>query len=568
MDKATQIDEEMDKVAESLEDLSKSENPEPIDSEEGMEALVKAIQTMSPGALRAKKHLLTDSQKVVFVKALKKARDLTAAAQMDDNKKPQKTREPVTEEVSNSAEGVDEADEKLMQAENAGQRHQGGQDGNQGPGEWQGEVVKSEETPEGEALAKSEDVSEESEKQPENIQKSAKEEHFDGQDQLQKSGLLKEMIKRMRERGMDRDKCLEAMKKKGYDHTIAKAYWEGSETEPSTEPVKKSMTVLVWEDPQKKLLSASTRRGQNCHFDTADQILQDEQEYNDFRKSGNVYRQELTDEELNKSNATPRKIDINEVIEKGGDFTESRLRTARENMGFKHPGKFTVQSVDNDYIAKSMGLSQEEADKILGKSKAPETNAESSELFAKGKGEGSRGGKVVGHTKDGKPIYAGKNAKLGPHKHTLQDVRDIKHHDKDALHHAVRYFAQEHRNMTVGEHAAFKGTIQDKARKMGLTPKHLHEMSSKPSAAEKIREGIEYNYQLDQQRKKARKEKQQTQTGKKHYVKDKDKKIHTFDNKDDALKFHREHNKKHGPFSSDYGNDDDGFPEANNMKKT
>ncbi len=54
---------------------------------------------------------------------------------------------------------------------------------------------------------------------------------------------------------------------------------------------------------------------------------------------------------------------------------------------------------------------------------------------------------------------------------------------------------------------------------------------------------------------------------KRHYVKDKNKKIHRFGpDENAALKFHEEHNKKYGPFSSDYGNSQDQFEKVNKIK--
>ncbi len=751
MNKSSAIDQEMDNMAKSLENISKSENTEPNQEDHEMGLLVKAISTMSPAILKAKKHLMNDRQKALFSLALQKAVDIKEAAWGDANKNPQKAKEPKVDKQSNSAEGVDEWDEKMVREANAEQKHQGGQSGNQGAGEWQGEMIKSEEdqkkaraiaarqkaegkdpkeqkadnaerdeaagdlpkegvekgyndkdplsgdTQDGSKHAKdmkiddsrsdrskrnltnqsggsnteqyqtdkkqeplSGDAADSSDKYtdikvdaagaamadmkkqiPYNMtkkhddKKMTKDEKMykkqgipkgvdsaahercvkdvkkdpgvtnayavcnaamkkseiggeEGFEELKKNlynkkiemvktesedtkaimlnqmrhklhemkelqevsymverempelkdtmeamysklkreckdaaekasrlkkgeemikgHMLKQMIMRMKERGMDRTKSLDAMKKKGYDHNMCKAYWdakaegtygaeikEGKKYDASEQVeaagkkvdlkgdkgmMKKGKKLLIWEDPQKKLLAASTRRGQNCHYESGETIVKADQSYEEFQKSDQFFHNELDDEALEKSKTVQRKVNINDIIEKGMDISPNRLKTARENLNFKHPGQFTHKTVDDAYIAKAMGISKEEADKILGKSEAPQSNAETAESLEKGGvgsgrkkhkhneamtdmlvrershqsnsemesqaqkyeqmgdvashpkskkdhyvsaasfreaiarrslkkgGEGTRGGKVIGHTKTGKPVYA------------------------------------------------------------------------------------------------------------------------------------------------------------------
>ena len=66
------------------------------------------------------------------------------------------------------------------------------------------------------------------------------------------------------------------------------------------------------------------------------------------------------------------------------------------------------------------------------------TKAEKVNALEKG-GEGSRGGKVIGHTKSGKPVYADKNADHEDYK----DFSTEDHKEAEKLHHSKYLQASE-----------------------------------------------------------------------------------------------------------------------------
>ena len=458
-----------------------------------MDELLKTIEALGEEGLRKAIPTLNEKQLDLLDKALKKAVDLKQKAWKDSNKKPQKAQEPLTSERSNSAEGVDEWDEELMDARNASQNHQGGtgQDG-----AWQGQVIKAKEPGE-QPMAKDlepykkDDKNAKGGSNAENYQRSdgnaaggsnsdsyqnkfkaSKPESGDAKDgsktagdlsksekeekeKMEKSYLMKQMVDRMKERGMHRDKCLEAMKKKGYDHEIAAKAWDtadqaeeagkmvdtdkkkeakGQKEKPMMKSVEDKEVVdefkkaqgsvsaaeaemnaeanskiehseeekalrakmqsntqdmdnegnLIAKGEEKKteevpektvkwgsdnhntvrLLKASTRRGQNCHYDVVDAIIKDQEKREDFKKSGATYYGEESEEKLEKSEK--EKLDIQDMIEKGVDLNESRYNAAVENQRPQQKGAYTHKTFDESSIAKDLGISDEDAAKILG----------------------------------------------------------------------------------------------------------------------------------------------------------------------------------------------------------
>lgn len=461
MDENEKVEQDMSKVAESLENFSKSTEP---GEDDVMDEILKAIREMGPEELKKRVKTLSKAQQELLNGILEKGSSMDKEMRMDTDHgqpgKPQSAREPETDTVSNSKEGVDEWDEKFMKESNAQQRHQGG-DGQQGSDEWQGQVIKSEEEQICEAALQKGEWTEE------DLEKGC--------------NYMSKMIKRMKERGMDRDRCMDALSKKGYDKDLALKAWdnkdeaeaagkkvdldkkgpkvkgqekkpmakseeveasqeekiekseglddaladaeaekqEAKEEQPAQEPVKKS---IPWGNPQVKLLGASTRRGQNCHYSVSDTIVAQNKQYEEFKKSNDVYFGEAKKAEtLEKSEDPNKKLSINEMIEKGVDMNQARYTQAVRNMKKRDQGGFLVKSFDEEQIAKDMGIDPKEAAKILG-------DDSKKKVLNKG-GEGSRGGKVVGRTRSGKPIYES-------HGHSGHKDFDYNDHMDAAAHHA------------------------------------------------------------------------------------------------------------------------------------
>lgn len=354
---------------------------------ETMDELLKTIRELGPDGLRKALPNLSEPQKELLNEVLSKAKDMTKPAQMDDNKKPQKAREPVTEERSNSEEGVDEADEKLMADSNKTQNHQGGPD-TKTPG-WEGQVIKSDVMDLSTGMEKSGDMlkakreqakekimdmeeKEHGTKDPEKIVAEEKKEHqavnqladikkSEGEEELEKlekSELLSKMVERMRKRGMHRGKCMEAMKKKGYDCDMADKLWEDQEKMEKASSEKKIEKSIPWRNPQAELLGARTL-GRNASYSVTDELLKSEARRDELKKSNETFYDGIS-APLKKSEG---KMDINDMLEKGLDRDE--LKHAEELRTVKPSGAFTVSSFSEEDFAKAWPASIAEGNKKL-----------------------------------------------------------------------------------------------------------------------------------------------------------------------------------------------------------
>lgn len=495
MDENNSFEQEISKFAESLENLSKSTRSTESREDNVMDELIKTIRELGPEGLKEKAKTLTKAQRELLGEVLQKASSLDREMRMDtdhggDSSKPQSAKEPLTEKKTNSEEGVDEWDEEFMQESNAQHKHQGGQDQNQGPGEWQGQMIKGEngedekeeeeDEKEDRKIAKEEAdkrVKEHNKKMHKEDMKKADgpkekseydsktmgaKEEYEGkskmekkqgvpkgvdsakhercvkdvkkqghnkssayaicnaalnkgeftEEDLEKAGnYMSKIIKRMKERGMDRDKVMEALSKKGYDRNMAMKAWDnkdeaeaagkkvdldkkgekvkGKKEKPmaksedaveakeekveKSEDAKKEESIqksVKWGNQQTKLLGVSTRRGQNCHYSVADTIVEQDKKFNEFKKSQDVYYTELEDdkkeEKIEKSEDPNKKLGINEMVEKSLDMTQDKFSLAKANREPIKRGGFKVKSFEEEEIAKAFRMSPEEAKKVLG----------------------------------------------------------------------------------------------------------------------------------------------------------------------------------------------------------
>jgi hypothetical protein len=382
MEKSNQEDEVMDELINQIKSM-------------GREGLKKTIPNLNQEQLKTLKNVL---DKAVNLKGFDKE------VWGDDNKRPQKAQEPLTDERSNSEEGVDDWDEKIMKEAPAQHRQQGG-DGLQGSGEWEGQVIKS-------------------------IEGKPADQH------LEKSELLAKMIERMRERGMDRTKCMEAMKKKGYDIKKADEMWpdeniamkdnsdndqkqkmdkvhKANEESAVEEKLEKKLSVeqavakimtdkhevqdvlkevdeakrddvlkklrekkkmeksIVWSNPIEKYLGVKKERGLNCHYNVDSFIEKEQKVIDELRKSKAVYLRELPiTESLKKSENNKQKVTVNDLIEKGFDMSKEKFDMATNILKHSEKGAFRVHSFTDKDFCDAMGLSKKEVETILGIKKA------------------------------------------------------------------------------------------------------------------------------------------------------------------------------------------------------
>jgi len=340
---------DIDAVVTASQSIQKSNEGETMDE------LLKTIRKLGPEGLRKALPNLSESQKELLNEVLSKAKDMTKQAQMDDNKKPQKAKEPVTEEVSNSPEGVDEADEKLMSESNKTQNHQGGPDDK--PEGWKGEVVKSGDAVEAISEKRAEEIAvkeankESKEEVKEHVEEMHKAEGEVELEKLEKSELLSKMVERMRKRGMHRGKCMEAMKKKGYDCDMADKLWEDQEkmAKAAQEPKKDDKKIeksIPWRNPQQDALGARTH-GRNAAYSVSEEIIKSEERKNELKKSNETFFDGIS-APLKKSEG---KLDINDMLEKGMD--RDGLKHAEEQRTVQRSGAFTVSSFSDEEFLKA-----------------------------------------------------------------------------------------------------------------------------------------------------------------------------------------------------------------------
>lgn len=390
------------------------------DKEESMKEVLETIKKLGKEGLKKAMPNLSPEQQTLLKEVLAKAVDIKQQAWGDANKKPQKAQEPLTSERSNSEEGVDEWDEKMMNAKNASQNHQGGSD--EKPEGWEGQVIKAKPADREEAkeaimqmeekehgtkdpkkLVEAEKKENREEKQepeqkkpPEKKMKKSLQEELE--ETLGKSELMQKMVEGMYKRGMNQEKCLNAMKKKGYDHDLAKKMWDdyalaqeaGKATDPEGKPEPKKMEKSIpWGNPQMKLLGATTRRGQNSHYDVVDQLVDEAQKEEQFKKSGETFRYEET-----LSKGEPKENDINEIIANGQDLEDTELE--ERVLKAEKRGPFKVKSFSDEDMEKALGFPQAPGNSQSGE----QEQAESDELKKGGPGSGVKGHKTAKKQKD------------------------------------------------------------------------------------------------------------------------------------------------------------------------
>jgi hypothetical protein len=178
---------------------------------------------------------------------------------------------------------------------------------------------------------------------------------------LEKGEMLYKMIEKLRKRGMDYDVCMAAMKKKGYDTEMAKNMWEemhkadesAAKQEKEAAKVEKSIN---WASPN-RLLEVSERRGQNAHYNVDGYIAK-----------GGERAERLEALAKSQEAAEPKEFDskdINDLIEKGYDRSETDVNSALSGIQNKRINGFTVSAFSDEDMLKSLRISEEAAAEVL-----------------------------------------------------------------------------------------------------------------------------------------------------------------------------------------------------------
>ena len=283
-----------DKLAKSFEEKENLIELNKVVEEIGREGVEEVIKA------------LPEESQALFKDSLEKAMSLDAAAQEKHGAKIKQV------ESEDAREDDEEAAKKRRDADKGGNLETKGGDTVKHQGddsELKGQVIKSEE-----------DSTEEM------VEKGAVKEL--AIDELEKGELLEKMIEKMRKRGMDHDKVMDALSKKGYDVEMAKGKWadmnemdqmskenreEASKLEKKDD--KKMKKSIIWDSPNKRI-EANARNGQNTHIEVQDYLV-------------NEALNKAEGEPLKKSEEDSKDFDpsnINDVIEKGYDPS----KTARE----------------------------------------------------------------------------------------------------------------------------------------------------------------------------------------------------------------------------------------------
>lgn len=332
------IEQEIEQTA---EELAKS-NQTP------REQLFDTIRKMGPAGIKAKLASLEKSDKELLLSALQ---EMKKAVEMDKNYAAKFVQGKVTDTIIQEDKADDDQDEKLVMEAAATINHQG----TPTPG-WEGQVIK------GKDMEKK-DIKESAEKDSKKkmdmagkkCMKKGEMPFGDLKDEKKSKDEKKDALKKIKKSVEDQ------LKEFGVEATpelvkseMKRLLAEESEVVAPVTEVKKSEDVQAvrkanWAGEQ-DLLKANTF-GRNHHFsinEYLDQVLAEAAK---------------PTEEVQKS--VEAKEDLNDIIQKGGDANWDMVNTDRLLKANKVKGTF-VKSFEQNEIAQALGLTEEEAKKILG----------------------------------------------------------------------------------------------------------------------------------------------------------------------------------------------------------
>lgn len=371
----------------------------------GPENLKKAVEALSPEEMELFKSCVAE-----FQKAKEVSQEIT----------PKKTETKAADMKAESQTGSDDEDEKkLMDEKNAEHPHQGGPKDK--PEGWDGQVIKSEE-PEVEMPAKEaikehkrlvnvlesdskKDDKAEAKKQKKELKEYQAEmkksddkavdkliqieeaehnkdingdgkiaEKLEKEKKMKKS--LEEIVELAKSLGMSKEEVSKAIKEANEDLELVKGKMkekfaeqgmklqeppkeEKQEEKPEDKKEKKMEKSINWNF--KSSISANTL-GRNTHWDVDSYIEKSEAEKQEIIKKGGYFG-ETQGETLEKSES--KKVDINDLIEKGQDYSTEEIKRIEGIRDHKVEGKI-VKSFHDEDIARALGMSEEEYKKLMG----------------------------------------------------------------------------------------------------------------------------------------------------------------------------------------------------------
>lgn len=343
-------------------------------TKEETEVLQKAKE-LGKDALSEVAKNLTPAQKELLGKVLSKA--MAPSNEPLSTPKPKKVEDLPQEDVKPEGtqyEFGDRKDSDLVQEKMDEVKHQG----DNSPEGFEGQKVEDPQTqPDWEAQAAPEQAQSKmakSEEETEDLEKAMEEKMDELMTTLCKAGHKKEAI-------------MEALKKKGKYSKKAESSYEKANSEvakqaktkaddqkapePKENDHKKEMKKsVVWNDWNSDALGNSAKRGHNCHWEGVSGYLEKSEAVQAERLSKGEFLNVEPQDELKKGEgepSDPRKVSVNDLIEQHLDMSFDDIKGKQERaMGFKPNGTIAKSFSDED-LAKSMNMSIEEVNKILGK---------------------------------------------------------------------------------------------------------------------------------------------------------------------------------------------------------
>ena len=361
------INKEIDEMA---TDLAKS-------AESPKERLFATIRELGPAGIRAKLPTLEKAEQEMLRDALE---EMKKAVEMDPQYQAKYVQGKLTDTKIQEDKADDDQDEKLVKEEAAKMNNQGSPT----PG-WEGQVIKGKNMKNGDEKKEkkmgekmkdavdeiAENEAKEEVESHEDKMHSAKKKIKSGKKDEMKDGL--KMMKKAIEEKMGEKATVELVKGE-MKRLLAEEDQEGDapEMNEKTRANKENVAALNLgadnKEAQKKVNDEKQGTMRKAVWGSENDLLKANTGGRNFHFSLEEYVAEVQKEkpiqELKKSQG---KEDLNDIIEKGGDRSMKHFETEKlmkQNVE-KQNGK-VVKSFADDEIAQALGLTEEEAKKILG----------------------------------------------------------------------------------------------------------------------------------------------------------------------------------------------------------
>lgn len=365
------IEQEIEQIADQLE----KSNQTPKDK------LFETIRQLGPQGIKAKLATLEKSDKELLLSTLQ---EMKKAVEMDKNYAAKYVQGKVTDTKIQEDKADDDQDEKLVMESAATINHQG----TPTPG-WEGQVIKGKEPMKKEDVkqvadkeAKKEVGKHEGKMHDKKCMKKGDMPFKDLKDDKKSKDEKKEALKKIKKSVEDQLKefgveATSELVKSEMKRLLAEESQDGDapEMNEKTRANKENVPALDMGKDNKEAQKKVNDEKQGMKKSAAWSGEQDLLKANTFGRNHHFSINEYLDEVLANADKKPeetiqkseQKDDLNDIIEKGGDANWDMVNTDRmlKSNNEKIKGRF-VKSFEDDEIAAALGLTPEEAKKILG----------------------------------------------------------------------------------------------------------------------------------------------------------------------------------------------------------